>query len=96
MNFRYKFVFVTWQKDPDALNVVERARMSSDKSLIKAVMTVSVVPFMNIITINVYLFINVYACLIIRFQESAVELQIEDANDLTLENIGKAVVKTGI
>lgn len=41
--FRYKFVFVTWQKDPDALNVVERARMSSDKALIKNVMTVSII-----------------------------------------------------
>ncbi|OQR77623.1 coactosin protein-like [Tropilaelaps mercedesae] len=65
--FTYKFVFVTWQKDSDALNVVEHARMSSDKALIKAIMT-----------------------------ESSVQLQIEDPDDLTLENIGKAVAKTGI
>ncbi|XP_003737578.1 coactosin-like protein [Galendromus occidentalis] len=36
---RYKFVFVTWQRNPDAINVVERARMSNDKQLLKNVIT---------------------------------------------------------
>lgn len=31
---------MTWQKDPDAINVVERARMSNDRQLLKNVMTV--------------------------------------------------------
>lgn len=85
MSKRRKFLFLTWI-GPD-VSVIQRAKMSTDKAIMKDVINVSVFRrIYNLWTLNVYKF---------PIQNFAVELQAETQLDLDLDIFMDALNRAG-
>lgn len=83
---RAKFAFITWIGG--GVGAMKRAKVSTEKTLVKDVITVSRIYFQNHFG---YLLLN----FIEHLKNFAVEIAAEDKSDLDIEEIRKLVVKAG-
>lgn len=84
MSKRQKFLFLTWIGP--GVSVIQRAKMSTDKSLMKDIIRVSCIKLWQIIILTKILLI---------FQNFAVELQLENMSDFDLVHFTEALNRAG-